>query len=1298
MFGFFAILGGLYMKAKSNIRTFLLCVLIPVVLNAKDKYPDFRVIETSDAGLSAFYRPDVSKLQPPKVGRTLNVDLPHHGTALTPDGTPSPFRRHLIALPLGGRAAITINSLKTRVLENVSLPDYEINAETQALAEKDFPHPYEFVSLSAPFRYRRLNVTELTLKPIQYDRITKKLTVLEEISFRVNFIESKDKSKTLPSEENFNDIVLNPHQAKNWNYSPLNSSPPAFPSGLLLKMIVRDDGAYRIGYSDIENLDLSPENFPLDLISLYNNGGRELPTGLASSTPDSMIENALFVFDEDSDNIFDQEDYLIFYGQSVKGWNQIAPDSLIHYINHYTADNIYWLELKTFGAPGKRMSLIDQSGSASTTISTTKARLFREDEKVIYSGNTILLGSGLNWYGDLLTGAMSKSYIHNLPNVASGYYKIRIRIYPISGSPYVKAYWNNNFLGYITNSSIKTYIGDAYTEEGLNTLKLENTNSSSLYLDWYEIEYERELQTDNQNPGGGLFISSPLGAGKALYSTITGLNDSAFVFEVSDFAYVKYFIGNQFKDDLSNSAVKTYFACNYSALKTPESISVYSSPASDYTDLRDISNQGQYLLITHSDFFNGITPLVNLWTAETGLSVNRITTAQIYDQFGWGLYDPVAIRNFLKFAVDNWSQPPEYINLIGDGDYDYFNRMSVSDKNWVPPYEENSKCYDDFYTYLHTQHPELAIGRLTVTSTQELATVIDKITKYTSQPDFSSWRKHFIVVADDEFGPDGASLSEHSHTIQSESLADNYLPDFMDLTKVYLTEYPVVPGAGGRQKPGATEDLISAINEGAMMINYFGHGNEMVWAHEYVLQDERDIPQIDNGYRLSIFSALTCDWGYFDNVERQSTPEQLLVLPGRGAIASIGATRPTSGTQNWGLAQDIYTEIFQNEYNPKSLGEALKLAKLSFSGSNSEKYHIIGDPMITPCTPRNEGEISQMAPDSLFALNLISLQGIIQHQGSPWTNFQGTVDVEVHDSAIPVTYFFQGEPDSDFVNYELPGKSIFQGPISVTGGVFTSYFVVPMDISYNQCLGRISLYFTDGVEDGCGYLDNIYIGSGGIVLMDNDIPTAQIYFGDESYRTGDPVPTSPTIIVNLVDSGGMNLTASPGHEIMLFADDALEFNLTPYFEYELDSHTKGALIHQLDYLAPGSHQMKLRVWDSFNHPCQVEFTLETSEIEEGGDYLSDLLNYPNPFSSETDFTFKILQSAEIEIEIYTVGGRLIKSLGPKTCTPMFVFNQFIWNGRDEEGDKIANGVYIYKVKADFNGEIVTKIGKLIVMR
>ena len=1277
-------------------------ILLNVQSFALENFPDLQITESRINGLTAIYSPFTGGISQQTNPDRIKLDLPFHSATGSPGEFRLPFRRHLIAIPPGATVSLNINQLNTHRLPNVELeripPDSNFTPLKEGTRQAS---PTQFITISEPFRFRRYQVVEIVLRPALYNSAQRALTIVEEIIFNLSFSGGRPTGVAEPHSERLKSIILNYEQAKNWSIPPGRSASSSLPEGLLFKIPIDEEGIYRIDYSDLKDLNIDPADYPLDLVSIYNNGGRELLTFISAPTIDSLIENPLYVHDEDSDNTFDPEDYLLFYGRGTWGFEHISPGYFAHYNNPYTYDNIYWLELKQTGVPAKRMLQFGAQGSADETVQTTKARVYREDEKVIYADSDFT-GSGLDWYGDLFTGSMTRSYTHSFEDIESEYYKIKLRMMKIGSPLKIKVFWNNTLIDSITSTNTYTFTGEDLTKEGLNSLKLQNADTygayGAAYIDWYEVEYSRYLVVEDQYEGAGIVFESPLGSGIAYYDSLSGLSDSAFIFRITQFDDVQYARGKRFKDDLSSTSAERYFACDEAAFKAIEDIYMYAPPQSDFIDLRTNSNKADYLFITHSDFYSGLDDMVNLWTNQTNLLVKRVSAAQIFDQFSAGLYDPVAIRNFLRYAVDNWEIPPYFTALVGDGDYDFLNRTSGADKNWIPPYESGATAYDDFYAYLHyIDNPEIALGRYTVTSAGELAAVSDKILKYISDPEFGPWRIRFTIVADDEYGEGGSTSSwEQNHVEDSEALADYYLPRFLNTDKIYLTEYPVVPGAGGRQKPQAGEDLVESINQGAVMVNFFGHGHEWVWAHETVFSAERDLPLINNGYKLAYFIALTCDWAYFDNPQKQSMPEMLLTMPGEGAIACIGASRPTGPSPNWGLAQNLYVEIFEDPLNPKPVGESLMNAKILYGGDNSRKYHIIGDPMIAPCTPHNSGQLTALSPDSLFALNLMSLSGELYFGGGPWTNFDGGVYLDVKDAAVPITYQFANS--SIITQYELPGNTIFRGPFNAAGGSFNAQFVVPMDITYGGELGRLSVYFTDGAYDGCAYRDSVYIGAGGVELQDSDAPEAEVYFGDRAYRPGDPVSTSPILIVDLADSSGINLTGSAGHEIMLIADDDQEFDITEYFEYQTDSYSIGSLEHQLEYLAPGLHQMKFRAWDSFNHPYQIEFTIETADIEPGGDYLTDILNYPNPFADITAFTFKILEPAEIEIKIYTVAGRLIKSLGPKYCTPVFVYDQFTWNGRDQQDDKVANGVYLYKVKAEFSGETVSKVGRIIVMR
>lgn len=77
--------------------------------------------------------------------------------------------------------------------------------------------------------------------------------------------------------------------------------------------------------------------------------------------------------------------------------------------------------------------------------------------------------------------------------------------------------------------------------------------------------------------------------------------------------------------------------------------------------------------------------------------------------------------------------------------------------------------------------------------------------------------------------------------------------------------------------------------------------------------------------------------------------------------------------------------------------------------------------------------------------------------------------------------------------------------------------------------------------------------------------------------------------------------------------------------------------------------------------------------------LRDVVNYPNPFSSTTTFTFQqnLDKPINLKIKIYTIAGRLIKEIEENNILEKFV--KIPWDGRDEDGSVLANGTYLYKL-------------------
>jgi len=134
-------------------------------------------------------------------------------------------------------------------------------------------------------------------------------------------------------------------------------------------------------------------------------------------------------------------------------------------------------------------------------------------------------------------------------------------------------------------------------------------------------------------------------------------------------------------------------------------------------------------------------------------------------------------------------------------------------------------------------------------------------------------------------------------------------------------------------------------------------------------------------------------------------------------------------------------------------------------------------------------------------------------------------------------------------------------------------------------------------------------------------------------------------------------------------------------------------------LETGDYQMQIKAWDVFNNPSSelIYFT-----VVAGNDlFITDVYNYPNPFSSNTTFTFQknsVKSPVDVDIKIYSVAGRLIRNLEVKNQSDNFI--KVDWDGRDQDGNQIANGAYLYKliVKSTDGAFNKSVLGKLAIVR
>ena len=693
--------------------------------------------------------------------------------------------------------------------------------------------------------------------------------------------------------------------------------------------------------------------------------------------------------------------------------------------------------------------------------------------------------------------------------------------------------------------------------------------------------------------------------------------------------------------------------------------------------LKSLVDEAEYIIIGPQEFESASQPLLDHRNSE--LTTAYVPLEEIYSEFlNENNSEAEAILAFVENAVNNWSDNLAFALLMGDIEF-------------VPTMYRGAGEYeyasDDLLAAIDGDIPAVALGRYPARNVADVEAFVEKIIAYEINPELGLWRNRITLAADDVARP---VANDTEHIEYSDSLAINYIPSFIDVQKIYLTEYPEVSDASayGVVKPDATQALFDALDNGTAIINYIGHGSSSNWAVEKLLQKDRgDLQFINTGMKLPIWIAGTCSWGQFDDPNTDAFSEDIIRLPMNGASAIISTSHSIGYTSNWLNEKRLFQAFFPNgNVTGQPIGTIFQSVKTGDSGG--QKFHLFGDPGMSIPFPNETLNSVDVNPDTLITLEVAEFSGI-----SPF-NSGGSGYVILKDSDRQVERTF----GSVTISYILPGATLFQGQFTFSDNNFSGDLIVPEDISYSQNPGRLIVYLisNDSTREAVGTYSPVYFTSGSSV-QDNEGPI--ISFETKKGRilkSGDHFRSNETLVIRLEDSLGINLAGEPGHEISLTdlaTGDVTD--ITNRFIYDPNSIQTGIIQPNLDGFSE-TINIHIKAWNSANKPSEKDIYL--NQAENNSLRLFQVMNYPNPFKTSTQFVFEISTPAEVSIDVYTLSGRKIKSFEKKTFQTAGYYTVNWEDGRDSFGGELANGVYLYRVKADANGSSVSTIGRMAKFR
>ena len=1100
-----------------------------------------------------------------------------------------------------------------------------------------------------------------------------------------------------------------------------------FSKGKWLRIGIVESGVYKLDRSFFESyssyFDVNKIN--PSSIQIYGSGYRgSLSQNINSKQFDTPIEMNIY-FKGNDDEIFENNEYILFYADNS---DNISNDSIkkeIVYSNNIYSDTSYYF--LTFNQDeGKRVLSRNSIDNFSYSIDSS-------DELYIYENDiNNILQSGRDWVGELFSSGDFIDFNISSTNIYNKNISIILRALSRSteNSRFIISV-NNKNIGELNLDNIKEELyGDkvVFSEDtfDLEVEDLENLNvkitysgsSKSLaYLDYLMVNYEKKIF---YNSGQKIFKNfDALDYDKTQYKIET--NEDITIWDISNPYNIVEQLYNEDFGNLIFNVISNKFSKFIIFNESDYLIPVYHSYAFDQykqSKMNEILSHDnvELLIITHDLFIYDGNRLAEFRRKNDQLNVKVVTVDEIYNQFSSSMPDIVAIRNYVKYLYDKTSEKLKYVLLFGDASYDYKDRIS-NNTNFVPTYQSRnstnniySYSSDDFFGFLETNEGEweedmsgdhtldVGIGRIPVNNLEDSKKVVDKLISYNNQSKLlGNWKNNIYLIADDgDYNIHQIHAEDHFKSINSSH------PEY-DIKKIYIDFFEQELIGGIEKTLIGKFKLNEAIDNGSLILNYIGHGNEFLWAEERIL-DENTINSWRNRSKLPLFITATCEFGKFDDPLIVSGGEMMTIKGDGGAIALFTTTRPVFSTTNFKLNNEFYKHVFTKK-NGKflRLGDIFRIIKNnSLSGPINRNFSLLGDPSLILNYPKYDIELvipDSLLLDTLSALDKKTFQGKILNNNQIIDDFNGEVFINFFDKLSSKQTL--GDENDPFYFNEWD-KSIFRGSSTVNNGNFNFEFVVPKNINYNFGNGKISMYAIDSLKniDANGSNQEFIVGGTSKEFpLDETPPEIEIFFNDKTFTSGSVVGSNALLIVDLFDENGINIINSDfSNNIVARLDDSLDLILNDYFVSNKDDFKRGTIRYPLENLKIGKHKIEIKVYDTYNNLAKGSVLFVVSNDLKLNIY--NLMNYPNPFSNSTSFIFehdREDEDLEISIQIINLYGEVLYQHYEIIESSSKKIEAINWNGRGFNNQILSEGIYIYKliVKSLFDGAYNTSYKKMI---
>ncbi|UFH31535.1 type IX secretion system sortase PorU [Chryseobacterium sp. C-71] len=1136
------------------------------------------------------------------------------------------------------------------------------------------------------------------------------------------------------------------------NFSALKVGTTVNPlsAGSFYKIKVDKSGIFKITAQFLRDIGINPANVNPKNFRIYGNGGIMLPEYNQDVKYSALQENSIQVVGED-DGVWNDGDYALFYAQGPNGYNlyntangngikrnDTRNDRSENVKNIYEDFSYYYINHDK-GA-GKRVQNVDLN------LPTTPLITRYDDYQVINTDQRNLLKVGRIWVEDQ-PFSTEKTITFNLNSPIQGGDIIRYRTQvigfksqqnnvgftinnqnpstisvPPNGSNYVYDFFPLRYTGTISNLS-GNQISFKYTPN------IATNPNGTFYLDYVEVQYKEDLKFNGTQMSFRDY--SLLSGSNTNYGfSISTANNVEQVWDVTDITNANRRVNKAAGTGAFNFAYNssnTSFNNEFVAFRADAAFSPQFVERINNQNLSALQNV-DYLIITTPEMMSQAQRLANYHQTKNNYSVQIIDAAKIYNEFGSGSRDLTAIRDFVT-KLNTPLGSLKYVFILGDGSYDYKNRIA-NNSNVVSSYESeesadfiSSFVTDDYIvmtkpqtsSFLSNNLPDLPVGRIPAANPSEAASMMDKTLAYynslsgQSTP-FGEWRMKldFVVDDDNDGGPPFHNVMNNTLASTFELPLSNLLKEY-NVRKLYLDAFQAQSSAGGQRYPQVNQAISNDLGN-SLYLFYFGHGGINGWTQErvFTLNEIQNANNFSNVYsRFPFVSTITCEFTLWDEPATASAGEQLLKLKQGGAAAMITSSRAVGvgyGVDFTNLyTKDIF-KLVNDDFIP--LGDAhLNAKKLRGSDPNHLKVNLLGDPAMKLSRPQRLlviDNIETPVPGLIRGLDFVKITGHINNSnGSTNTTFNGRVVINIFDKRLNKTTLNNDGGLTPVLQYTEEGSAIVKASGTAVNGVFTVEFYVPKDINYAVGEGRLLGYADNKSID---VFNNQSVQVGDINpngINDNEPPRVKLYMNNTNFANGGITDQNPMLLACVTDDTGINSTGSGiGHDITVYLDGQIinTIVLNDFFASGegngclnpgLADYQKGNVSYPFRNLAIGQHQLTFKVWDINNNSTTETLNFEVKDEADQHLVINRPLNWPNPFTNKTyiHFEHNCDDILDVNVQIYTITGKLVRTLSQPVVAEPFLQGfrtprQAIeWDGKDDFGDTVAKGTYIFKIFA-----------------